>query len=817
MNANETPSGQLATSPLTVVVSAWDRNRITPGSDHYLGVTLVNRGDQDAVIQVRLESPSDLLQQWCLQTEQWLALNRGKSGELTFCIRIPGDAVPQWLNYDVVVRPQGTYGDYYIPPTPCRLQILAPETTETTQDPTFAISPLTTPNTPVMVQSGVPVVAELVVENRSERVDRFRLECTGLPEDWAVKVDYPRNYSNLGLIQIEDSLGLNPGDRGTIQVFLQAPPLPLAGNYLPTFRLASENDPDLGLLALMYLRVEPVYSLQSQLQVIQDQVRNDPAQFTVQFANLGNTPRQVNLALKSLAPPEDCLYYLPGETVTLEPQGTAQIPLEAQPQRWWTRPWFGGGKVYGFRLDLTDVDRHPVIPDTHQGYVTWMPRPWWQLLLLALLALGIIGTLAFLIWWNFLRPPTPARVVEFAAEDSRYSEANGDMARVRWQIENPQQIRALRLTGYSPEGELLSGPLTYEFQDGQLPAALQPFCTQQKTLLSCSQIRSDAFQPGKYVFELTLIPRRPRSAPIAAKTSSVEIVAKPLPTVTALVAKSLIYREASPGAPSPAEKAIPVVDRDGIRLDWLVTMPRDLAALHLVGRDKDGKLVGERWYTFSKIGQLPEALQPYCLLEQTLICRSVPTGLATVGEYRFELKAIAAGQPDNAAKPVATEVVKIQPQTPKILSFQINGREAPVKLLIPFQPGQTPPVIEVSWRVQGSSTTQLQLTPAPGNVPLSGKMSLPLSPQSSTTLALTVKLPTGEPLTRSVTLEVYSPVQSGAEQESETPAVPPVAPSPPSGASAAPAPSGPPPLDAPTPAENVPLAPAEQPPQFNRR
>ncbi|XHX77646.1 MAG: hypothetical protein RBJ76_24960 [Stenomitos frigidus ULC029] len=831
----ETSSRTIANQPLAVTVSAWDHNQVTPGAKHYLGVTITNRGGQDAVVQVRLEAASPLLRQWCAQPEQWLALSHANSGELTFCLQVPDDTVPQWLEYEVVVRPQNAYADYYLPPTRCRLQVLAPETAETTQDPTFTLSPNTTPDRPVIVQPGTLVPIELVVENRSERVDRFRLECTGLPVDWGIQLEYPRDYGGLGLVQGDDSLGVNPGDRGIIRALLQSPTLPLAGMYLPTFRLASENDPDLGLLALVYLRVEPIYRVQAQLEPVQDQVRDRPAQFALRFANLGNTSRQVSVNLQSLSPPGDCTYQLANETVIVAPQATTEVPLEARPQRWWTRPWFGTGKVYPFRVDFIDGDRQPITPETVQGTVTWMPRPWWQLLLVALAGLGLVGTLAFLIWWYFLRAPTPPSVLEFAAEDSRYTEVNGDMARVRWQIEHPERIQTLKLTGYSPEGDVLSGPLVYEFTNGQLPAALQPFCTQQKKLLNCTQIRSDAFQPGKYVFELSLIPQGRQAAPLVRKTAPVEIAAKPLPIVTALIPKALIYREAVAGALTPAEAALPVADAAGVRLDWAVTMPQDIRALRLVGRDKDGKMVGDLWYEFAKVGELPAALRPFCRIGATLICQNVPTGLKAVGEYRLELQALSADALSNARtpepseatapKPKTTELIKIQPQIPQILSFQINGREAPSKLLIPVQARQTPPLVQISWRVQGGSTTRVELTPSPGTVPLTGKIGFPLSPQGGTTIVLQVKTLTGEVLSRSVTVEVYNPnptdaaaiaeaaVKAAEKRPSATPASP--APSAPT-APATPASSAPSPGAASAPAVSDRLSPSEQAPQFNR-
>lgn len=834
MNANqlqngvEPGDGTVVFQPLILMAAAWDGDRVTPGTKHYLGVTITNRGAQDAVVQVRLESPSDLLQQWCSQPEQWLALTSGKSGELTFCIAVPGDTTPQWLDYEVIARPQGAYAEYYLPPSRRRLQILAPETTETTQDPTFSLSPFTTPDRPVLVKPGEPVGVELIVENRSERVDRFRLECTGLPSDWIVQIEYPREFGGLGLVRLDDSVGINPGDRGRIQVTLHPPTLPLAGSYLPTFRLASENNPDLGVLGLVYLYVAPVYQLQAQLLPMQEQVRSQPGEFNLQFTNLGNTDRQIQIGITPLKQPGPCEYTLATNAITLPPQSVAQLPLRAKPQRWWLRPWLGGGKVYPFQLDFVDPDRQPIAPPTLQGQLTWLPRPWWQLLLVALAGIGLIGALAFLIWWFFLRPPTPPQILEFAAEDSKYAELNGDMARVRWQIEHPDQIQSLKLTGMSAEGEVLSGPLVYEFING-LPPALEPFCTQQKTLLTCNQIRSDAYLPGKYVFELTLTPKGRRPTPVTLKSSPVEITAKPTPTVTALIPRSLFYREDLPGKLTSAEQAIPVADKDGIRLDWAVTMPQDMAALHLVGRDKDGRMVGDRWFEFPTTGQLPDALKPFCNLGQTLICRNVPTGLRTVGEFQFEMqvvstKDVAKGEvkANSTVKPKTTEIVKIQAQPPRILSFQINGKEAPAKVLIPVQQGQKLPLVQVSWQVQGGTTTRVQLSPSPGSVPLAGRVNFPLSPTGNTTIALQVTSASGEPVTRSITLEVFNPnppdptaaITAAIKAANRPSPSPSPSPKPSTAPGASPAPDTAP-FGVPSPTIPNRLSPSEQPPQFN--
>lgn len=775
----ETPAALF--EPLAVMVAAWDQDRTVPGTKHLLGVTVTNRGDQDAVVQVRLETTEankPIFAQWCSQPEQWLALSRShggepSSGELTFCIEVPSTALPQWLDYEVVVRPQSGYQNLHLASTACRLQVLAPDNDGNTSDPTFALTPETTPERPIRVTPGALIEVQLKVNNRSERVDRFQVKPTGLPEDWTVEVLYPQDFTGLGLVRQADGLGLNPGDSGTIQVRIQPPPLPLAGSYLPTFQMVSDNAPDLGLLGLVYLRVDPTYQLQAQINPIHGEVVDRrPAEFQLQLANLGNTPRLVQFNLIPLTPPQECVYTVPSDRLTIAPQSTAQMALTARPQSWWKRPWLKPGKVYPFELRLADLEKLPLDTRVLKADLTWQPRPWWQLLLAGLAGLGVVGGAAFALWWFFLRPPAPPTLLEFAAEDSRYAAANQDMARVRWQIERPERVQSVTLTGYDPEGAVKSGPLVYEFTGGKLPAALQPFCTQQKTILNCSQIRTDAFQPGKYIFELTVKPKGNNAQPQSLKTTPVEILPSPLPTVTELQPTALVYREFAAGKPTPAEARLPVADASGVKLNWTVTRPEDLEALQLIGRSSDGKIVGDFWFEFKSAGQLPDLLKRYCRLEANLVCRNVPTGLAAVGEYQFELRVVTAGQPadqpapggnqaagagGSAAKPLTTEVVKIQAKMPQLVSFQINGKEAPAKLLIPYRPNQTPPTVDLAWRVQGGQTTLVELSPSPGNVPPAGRLKFQLSGPSSSTLTLKVKLPSGDFLTRSVTLEVFDP------------------------------------------------------------
>jgi hypothetical protein len=377
---------------------------------------------------------------------------------------------------------------------------------------------------------------------------------------------------------------------------IQSPPTALAGTYSPTFRLRSENNPSLGMLDLLYIKIAPIYTLQSQIQAITAQVKQDPAKFEIQLANFGNTDRQVKLHRQDQSPTGACRDKLLKHEVSLSPKSTQVISLTGKPLRWWTRPWFGSGKMFNFQVQLEDSQQLAAIhPNTLPGYLTWMPRPWWHLLLVALLGLGTLGSLLGLIWWLFLRPPVLPKVLSFAPEDTRYAAANNDIAQVSWEIENPDRIQAIKLTGYNAEGETTSGTLVFEFKYGQLPAALASSCVIQAKLLTCRNVRTDARKPGQYVFELALILKQ-RQTPITQQTKTVTIAPYPIATVKSIRTAQKLYREASVLPAELAKTAPKPLNEDGILLSWQVDHPEDIRELVLIGRDDKGKPIGEMRY-----------------------------------------------------------------------------------------------------------------------------------------------------------------------------------------------------------------------------
>jgi hypothetical protein len=111
--------------------------------------------------------------------------------------------------------------------------------------------------------------------------------------------------------------------------------------------------------------------------------------------------------------------------------------------------------------------------------------------------------------------------------------------------------------------------------------------------------------------------------------------------------------------------------------------------------------------------------------------------------------------------------------------------------------------LTISWEVGGEGELKTELLPVPGEVPSTGNITYPIAPQSGQeTLTLTVTNSAGKQVQRSILIEtVMLPKEEEAapttpEELSSPEATPPLPPPPPD-------------------SESNPLAPLDNPPQFN--
>ena len=817
--------------PLAVILNSAGNDTVTPGSTFELGVTIRNKGKQSAVIDVFIDDLSPTLRQWCRCAQERLALGAKQSAEVVFRFQVPVDALPGTFDYLLIVdAPQ-----HYPEETPIRysqkLQVLPPvQDTVRVNDPTFAVQPLTASAKPTIAQPGGVQQFQILVHNRGDRVDRFRLTCTDLPADW-INIIYPQSTQGQGLAVQSDSLDLNPGGQGLILMMLQLPLDALAGNYVPTLRLHSENSPNLALMDLIYLQIKPIYQVQVDLQTIISQVKQEPGLFSVQVSNNGNTPREIVFDITKLDGGDRCEYRFEPPQLHLKPHQTLSSQLWVSPLDPWKRPVFGGGQLLNFNVDLADPQEHPLLKVPLRGFVLWQARPFWQIFPFVLMGMAGVLFLAWLIWSNFIRPPIAPRILKFEPEETEYLAENGDFVRLAFQISNPEKLKSMEILGQDGGGKVVSRPQVYDLSRG-IPAPLRPFCLETQQVLTCRNVRTDAKRSGSYIFTMNLLPRDRRVLAATAQTVPVAIAPIPLPEIIEFVSTQPVYQQAPPkkqqipavSAPkSSPTSLLPVkklpTDALGnqsheVHLNWAIAHPKQIKAIQIIGHDTEGATTSSlKTYSFAK--GIPNELKKYCVMKEQLICKNVGTGDRKVGDRMFDLTVVPKGLSPEKPIMLKTAAIKIEPRLPQIFTFRVNGQEAMPKYIIPVSSGQPAPSLVFSWQAEDNEGTKVELLPAPGAVTVVGSIPFPLTPKpGSVVVTLQVTNSAGQQVARSVTIETFDPTSGQPAADASQGQAAAGAGSEASRGGAAGA-EKPPSLDTPKPTDGRTLSPSELPPQFN--
>lgn len=733
---------------IALIVNPSESASAFAGETFELRVAMTNQGNQGAIINVYIDETSGVLRQWCTSPYDSLALGNNCSAEVIFRFAIPINANPDIYNYLLVIDAPKHYPE----DTPIRhegqLQVLPPvQSALRVSDPTFTIVPTTTASQPATIQPGEPLDLKMVVHNRSDRVDRFRLTCPDLPPDWLTAI-YPEGLVELGFVEERESLALNPGAKAEIQLRLLFPLNITAGNYSPTVCLTSVNYQDLGLTEVVYLQVVPTYRLTPELQTMIGKVGEETGWFRLLLLNSGNTLRDIAVIVRENAGKPICTYSFTPERVRLGTPVSTQIDLRVKPNKWWRRPWFGSGLPIQFYVELEDAYQLPV-PDRLEGTLIWEPRPLWHLILLILAGMGAIASLIFLLWWVFFRQPATPKIAEFVSTAPAYQESAGDAIYLNWQIRDPQQLKAIKIVGISADNGIVAHPATsYDFSQG-IPRELKDFCTLEK-ILTCQNIRTEIQQAGNYVFQMEISAKRGEQVADSQKTNTIRVELLPLPKIVELNSTQPVYQEAVSNL-APNSK---------IALNWKISNPERLQALKLIGRTANSTVISPlKVYNFRS--GIPNELSQFCSLQPSvLICRQVPTNAGQAGDYVFELFAVPQLEGSEVIISKKTENILIKPYLwpLKIESLSVNGQEALPKYILSLSPQRLVRTLQLSWKVVGDKSTQVELLPAPGTVGLEGSISYPITQQPGVErIILSVTGGAGQKLSRTIAIEKISP------------------------------------------------------------
>ena len=706
-------------SPLKVIVNPPGVQAGMPGETVELHVVVMNQGDQNAIIDIYLDEAFQLFTQLSIAPCERVALAPQQSIEVSFQVPIPIDTLPGTYDYTLIVdAPQ-----HYPADTPIQysqqIKVLFKEQTIVREfDPTFSLQPTSNPGQPLTFQSGNPLQVAITVNNRSRRVDSFRLSCLDVEAEW-LTIRYPAiGLEQAGLVSGGSRLELNPAAVGQIWLEFHPPLDVLAGSYAFTLRLHSENSPELVMLDLVYIQIPPVYRLGLKLNTILGRVRRSAGRYEVELTNSGNTVRQLTLGAKTQAEDELCTYIFTPDRVKLLPSKHTIVNLNVHPRPWWKQPLFGGGTFINFQVDIEAPDRSPLSEVFPPQTLVWQARPWWQFLLLLLFLLGLIGGIGFIGW--MLLNPKPLRLEKFASVDRTIPE--GGQVFLNWEIHNFQQMEHLRLVTKGAVDNDRNVKIATLIGDKDNPEAP---CSEQNQVLSCINFITGVTKPGKYTFKLEILDRD--SKVVASQTTEeVEIVAKPEPEVKEVKSDKSTYTR--------GEK---------ILLDLAVQYPEKLTAIDISAKSEDGKIVNKKTLAIERLIK-----DTSCKVEtqkMQLVCSSLSVDVPQAGKYQLEIITVSKSK----KVPAAPQLVKIEvlPKTLKIVSFTLNNSDAESTVV---REGEN---LTLSWQVDGEENIQVEMNPF-GTVERSGTKQIQVTPALPAQISLTVSDKYGQKVTKGFSIKV---------------------------------------------------------------
>ena len=544
---NSMSSTSVSLRPLSIILNPSGTVSTSTGESFELCVTVTNQGDHSAVISVALDKDASSIYPWCAFPSESLALSVGQSCEVVFLIQVPPTTPPDDYNYTLIVDAPKHYPEH----TPISYKgrvIVLPAIQEVVRvnDPTFVTLPRTSSDDPHPMRSGEIWQVLISVSNRSDRVDRFRVTVPDLDPKW-FSIYYPEGLALAGIVEAAEGLPLNPDTQGHVTVIFKPPMDVWAGIYAPTIRIHSENNPELSLLDIAYFEILPTYQLDIQLVTLRTRVVREPSLYEMRFKSNGNIARE--LILRASSPEQDGLliYTLYMEEIKIAPYGTARVNIEIEPTKK-CKPRFLSDRYLTYIIEVEDKQGALLPNDRFTSNLLLPARPWWQFVLLILGILGIVGTIVFLIWWFFFRPPDVPQVVEFSSESSTYREVANEAIHLRWRVTYPELLSEMRVEGFSTDEKAISQPVVYNFSKG-IPPELKEYCVIDRDLF-CQNVPTDARKPSQYIFQMNLSSKNPKIKTIPlAKTT--KIVVEPIPQAEILELSSTkpLYTESKPVLP----------------------------------------------------------------------------------------------------------------------------------------------------------------------------------------------------------------------------------------------------------------------------
>ena len=696
--------------------------KILPGAEIEIFASVKNQGDQNAVIDVAIEivdEQSSPLAQWIAPRRVRLALSPQESQTVLFQVCIPDNAWPYGYQYDLIIDSPDHYPEHTPLHYPNILKVLSPLLVpEQGKDPVFFLNPLTTSLEPRLVAPGEIFEVEIMIDNCSYLVDRFHILCTELDSEY-FSVIYPEVRDQYGLIVESDGLELNPGEKRTVSLKIHPPTDVPAGNYFPTIKLKSSNNPNLNLLDVVYIYIPPNYNIETNIEPITNRIKNpnvESGEYYLRIINQGNIERNFTLHTKNLGWGSLNLT-LDKDYINISPGHASDLNLLVKPTgKWWNRPFYGIGRKFRFGVQLEDLQQLPIPNDLLENELTWEPYSkkirFLIIGLVSLLAVMGVSAIAFLLWQYFFKQLPSPKIDSLSSEKNAYQESKNESVHLSWIIRNSKSIEKIALIQKLSNGS--KEIKTYNFTGGRIPSELalkspnqkDNYCDYQKRLnedfLICRNIDTKLKQPGNYEFEIQVFKKNMQAYAATQKTDTIKIISAGIAKITEFYTPKNNYIESSSDSIKTSNQIV---------LNLGVSTPTQIGQLRLVSYVLKGNIWvsgSSQNFTFQN-GKFPKELTSYCRLGETLVCQNIPTNISKSGFYTFRLFIIQKQGQEDSSLAKTTEAIEIKPDPSIKVPLKSSSK------VVPAFPGLSTPQNAPASGNPGRSQSAISPSNLPGS------------------------------------------------------------------------------------------------------
>ena len=268
------------------------------------------------------------------------------------------------------------------------------------------------------IPPGAHISARLSITNTGEASERFRVDVSGVPKDWA-RIDRPDLEVAAGA-SADVIINFKPRRRSD-----SAP-----GEYVVQIGVALKNKPDLKLRGIVHLRVLPYGGFGMALERSRFKAGD---RFRLHVHNQGNAPLPLNLITRDLT--DSLRFTVPTAHLTLAPGQRSVLQGQVRPRS--TR-FFGDAREHSFDLIARSGDA-AAFSIAARGYVDEKPAlPAWTAIVLA--GGAAIGLIIILIGLFVLLQPAPPQpvITSFGVSASRL--AQGEPLIVSWAVADADEI-----------------------------------------------------------------------------------------------------------------------------------------------------------------------------------------------------------------------------------------------------------------------------------------------------------------------------------------------------------------------------------------